>query len=547
MNKYLIVLLILCCMAGLRCGQNALEQGGGGIETVALAGRAVYSGNTPAAAARVLLRTQNYLKDTAAATIDSIVTTKFDTKTDDSGYFVIDSVPAGLVYTLEINDGNSFASLSRGTIPADSSVHNLSTVTLRPTGSITGDIDSSASSGVEWYAQLYGLERAVRLDKTAGTFTLIDVPEGVYSIHIVSSSSLKPVITHDSVSVPSGDTVFLPYALWRYSQRLYLNTTASGADVPNMVTGFPVCIRLTGSNFNFGQAKNGGEDLRFTKSDNSPLPYEIEQWDSAQGQAEAWVTVDTVWGNNSTQYIMMYWGNSNAAGNSNSAAVFDTAMGFQGVWHLADSSASVASDATGNHFNGLKNGVSPASDVSGATGKAQGFNGSSSYISVPNTAAGMLDFPENGSYGFSAWVYADTLDGQYHMILSKGDNQYGMQIHNINEWEIFEFHGATGWQCIRTPAAARRWTYVVGIRAGSNEYLYVDGALADSTMITVSDTAGRNTSSNVYIGRRSDSPSDRYWGGTIDEVCIANVTRSADWIRLCYMNQKAVDALVNFR
>jgi hypothetical protein len=227
--------------------------------------------------------------------------------------------------------------------------------------------------------------------------------------------------------------------------------------------------------------------------------------------------------------------------------VFDTAMGFQGVWHLADTSASAATDATGNHFNGVKNSVSAASDVSGAAGTALGFNGSSSYISVPNTATGKLDFPENSSYSISAWVYTDTLDSQYHAILSKGDMQYGLQIHNINEWEIFEFHGAAGWQCIRSPATARKWTYLVGMRAGASEYLYVDGALADSTIITVSDTAGRNTSSNVYIGRRSDSPFDRYWRGTIDDVCITNVARSADWIRLCYMNQKAGDQLVNRR
>jgi hypothetical protein len=290
-NKYLIVLLILCCMAGLRCGQNALQQGGGGIETVALAGRAVYPGNTPAAAARVLLRTQNYLKDTAAATIDSIVTTKFDTKTDDSGYFVIDSVPAGLVYTIEINDGNSFASLSKGTIPADSSVHNLSTVTLRPTGSITGAIDSSASSGVEWYAQVYGLERAARLNKVTGTFILTDVPEGTYSIHLVSSSSLKPAVTHDSIQALSGDTVVLPYAVWHYSRQLCINTSATGASVPGDVTGFPVCIRLTSSNFTFSQARNNGADIRLTKSDNTSLPYEIERWNAAAGAAEIWVKV----------------------------------------------------------------------------------------------------------------------------------------------------------------------------------------------------------------------------------------------------------------
>jgi hypothetical protein len=49
----------------------------------------------------------------------------------------------------------------------------------------------------------------------------------------------------------------------------------------------------------FSQAQFGGSDIRFTKADNTFLPYEIERWDSAHSQAEIWVKVDTVFGNDS--------------------------------------------------------------------------------------------------------------------------------------------------------------------------------------------------------------------------------------------------------
>lgn len=39
----------------------------------------------------------------------------------------------------------------------------------------------------------------------------------------------------------------------------------------------------------------------------------------------------------------------------------------------------------------------------------------------------------------------------------------------------------------------------------------------------------------------------RNFFGTIDEVRVCRVARSADWIKLCCMNQKEQDALVLFK
>ena len=82
---------------------------------------------------------------------------------------------------------------------------------------------------------------------------------------------------------------------WKYSKQLYLNTTATGADVSGTVTDFPVLVRLNSGTFNFAEAKVNGDDIRFTKSDGlTPLLYEVEQWDATAGQAAVWVKVDTV-------------------------------------------------------------------------------------------------------------------------------------------------------------------------------------------------------------------------------------------------------------
>ena len=41
--------------------------------------------------------------------------------------------------------------------------------------------------------------------------------------------------------------------------------------------------------------------------------------------------------------------------------------------------------------------------------------------------------------------------------------------------------------------------------------------------------------------------SDGFFKGSIDEVRILNAAQSPDWVRLCYMNQRAEDRLVVFK
>jgi len=55
---------------------------------------------------------------------------------------------------------------------------------------------------------------------------------------------------------------------------------------------------------------------------------------------------------------------------SNSAAVFDTANGFQGVWHLSDATHSIVHDATANGYHGTPSPTAPIA-VNGVIGGSQ--------------------------------------------------------------------------------------------------------------------------------------------------------------------------------
>jgi hypothetical protein len=124
------------------------------------------------------------------------------------------------------------------------------------------------------------------------------------------------------------------------------------------------------------------------------------------GIAEIWVNVDTIRVNSDSQYITMLWGNPSADNALVGSSVFDTANGFQGVWHLNENlstSTDSVRDRTSNNNHGswVENEISA---VDGAIGGALKFNGSTSgnesYVKLPN--ATNLDY--HGNITISCWV-----------------------------------------------------------------------------------------------------------------------------------------------
>ncbi|MGB7567844.1 MAG: DUF2341 domain-containing protein [Chitinivibrionales bacterium] len=523
--------------------------GGSGSETVV--GKALMPGGGPAAKAVIRLRSAGYL-----APVNGLATSagagRADAIADDSGRFSVKATAAGQ-YCLEINNSAGNASLLTLSLSGTTDTAAIGVVTLEKTASVLGTALDAAGGE----AQVFGLERLASVDSVSGAFSFSDLPAGTFTFRLVSKQKPQSVLTIASVMLAAGDvqTVSLPGG-WTSSKRLYFNTTASGAAVTASVTGFPALIRLTGANFDFTGAQSGGGDLRFSKSDNTPLPYEIERWDPADGLAEAWVKVDTISGDDSAQYVIMYWGASasSATSLSNSASVFDTAEGFQGVWHLQESGKSGAPDATANQYDGVASDTAPT-QVTGPIGVAQQFNGVSNYISMAGTAGGKLNLPENGTYSLSAWVKVGPFPNQSSVIVSKQLYQYTLQLRNDNFWEFHVFDNTVGFESTASEAAAGVWTHVEGVRSGTNQYFYVNGSLCSSiaadTMQPGNTTYSRITSNDVCVGRlpviNNPGQTWRYFTGAIEEVRISNVAHNSDWVKLCYMNQRPDDKLVLFK
>ncbi|HEX2958334.1 MAG TPA: DUF2341 domain-containing protein [Chitinispirillaceae bacterium] len=497
---------------------------------------------SPAVGASIRLRSRDYIANHDTSFIDTV---SRNAVTDKNGAFIIDSVDSGS-YFIEANDGNSHAVLLSCEMASDDTILKLPEATLLPTGTIKGTFTTRPDGSKALSIQIYGLERSGVYDSTSGEFYIFDVPGGKYTIRIhATSSTSKPVeIPNVTISPDNftnvGSIDFIRQSTWLYSQNIYINTTSTGADIAANVTNFPLLLRLRQENFVFNNAKNDGSDIRFTKSNGASLCYEIERWDAAEQEAEIWVKIDTIYGNNSIQHFMMYWGNPDASDSSNSTTVFDTSNGFTGVWHLGETDGK-AYDATGNSFNGKDSGSTTAS---GMIGNARKFT-NKSHIKIP----GLLNTPSNVT--LSAWAQCDTstLAGQEIIslgdaVLIRMDDNSGMgtlgsffyDSANYIATNNGKFYAKTGWHHL---------AYSFDFKNHFQTF-FIDG-VPSATTSDSNSIHYANLGTDTYIGIHGNKKQSFYFNGRIDEVRVNNTAVSADYIKLCFMNQRVDDKLVVYR
>jgi len=362
------------------------------------------------------------------------------------------------------------------------------------------------------------------------------------------------------------------YTAWSGHRDIVLNTSATGANVTENVTKFPVLVRLTNDEAAVMQAsKPGGADIRFSKADDlTPLPYQIDTWEP--WGAVIWVLVDTIYGNNATQKIRMHWGNPAATSQSNGAAVFDTANGFVAVWHLGNAAGasprpnSVAGAPTAIFRNALvtqqpvRGIIGMADSLAGGPGSNDGTGdeaGLGHHIDLTGGGApytGYSDF--TGGFNYSLWVNPNANYANFERFLQMVDDTTYSSANSSGTRIMFLRHtGNSGSLAIRatgitsgtTPTFANHpgvWKHFVVNKAPGTSAMtiYVDGtqfhAYGNTAEIPVS------TRQYAWIGRSFD-PANNYLNAKVDAPQMSKVARSAAWIKLAYENQKAANSLVN--
>jgi hypothetical protein len=537
-------------VAGI-AGCTGLQSAGSVSETTngVVTGALVDQTGTPARNAKVLLLPAGYdpVKDSMDIAADT---------TDSLGRYSFVQVRPGEYAVFATHNDNGTNVRITGIVARDID-DTVATGTLRMSGAVRVAI-STVIGAENGYVYIPGTPLFRFIANGTDFVTLDGVPAGKVEMLAFSTIATQEfsVIRYD-MHIVSQDTTTVWNTMYRFSRKLFLNTSASGADVAGGVSDFPVLVRLNDKNFNFSQAGTDGSDIRFARSDSSFLPSEIVRWDPVAELAEVWVNVDTVRGGDSTQSITLYWGNPDASATKNRTAVFDTVHGFAGVWHLGETSGTVADDASPNGLAGEFRGGLP-NYGRGPSGNCQnimqrdsdyidmgdaidpGVNDISVGIWIKRASFGTpqaLAGKTNGGYPSATYGFLLSIDpGNFpHFNIATGGAAWGDE-------GTFEVAGnkaivdSTAWHQV----------FVVIDRTGNNYCrFYVDGV--DCTGNRGGDISRLSEVANALrfrIGTENDNNAS--FKGSISEATVAFTVRSADWVKLCYMNQREQDALVHW-
>lgn len=303
-----------------------------------------------------------------------------------------------------------------------------------------------------------------------------------------------------------------------------IDTSKIGA-VGGVVTNFPVLVDTRWiTQYDSLESATDRADVHFVSSTWGALKFDREQ-----GNKNIYhVKVPAPY---TASYFYMCYGDRTRSDGANPTAVWDA--NYVMVQHMADSTTSVTSDATSNGNIGTKKGANEPLQAAGKIGYGQTFDGSDDYNNAPNSATLLL---ANTSLTLSAWVKTSSATQQgifSHYNYNAGETGYLLHILANGRVQLKVSANGVGFTYNEgttsdvTTLNDGLWHHIVAVwDYGVGFNIYIDGALTTSNpMIKTGDIT---LSTTLGIGR-----GDGYYGGsfngTIDEVRISNIARSAAW------------------
>jgi hypothetical protein len=187
-------------------------------------------------------------------------------------------------------------------------------------------------------------------------------------------------------------------------------------------------------------------------------------------------------------------------------------------------------DRSGNGNVGTLNNLPASSGVTGQIGQALSFNGTSTYISVPQSSI----LQPLAAITLSAWVFPKSTTNNQWVISRPYTTgawaspfvSYGLEIFDgTNTPPAFQVttitHGRNNLHSSLGVLTTNVWAHIAGVYTGAKQLIYVNGQLAGSVAqsTNIDYTGG---ASNVDIGQRSEYSAGEFLNCNADDVRIYN-------------------------
>jgi hypothetical protein len=342
------------------------------------------------------------------------------------------------------------------------------------------------------------------------------------------------------------------------------HTKVSDLDGVSYYENFPMLIKFSGDNAMklspCGEIHQvDGSDIMFTDSNGYVLDHEIEEYDGSSGTLVAWVEIPELYTGAPTDITVHYGKESLQCATDNPTGVWDGGANnnYKGVWHLKEDPEAAApefkdSTAYGNHGS-AETSMNSADQVSGQMGGAIDFDGSDDMIEVTSSSS----LNPSSAVTVEAWIYwPNCPDADIPWVVKADDEvdtdagvtsaRYALWSEGNSSCTQFDFcindtHN-DGQYCVEgradsttTPA----WYHLVGTFSGTELKIYRDGSLLDTKAYSGTITGGATES--LTFARSCNGCSKDFYG-TMDEVRISDIARTAGWIATEYANQSDPDS-----
>jgi hypothetical protein len=380
-----------------------------------------------------------------------------------------------------------------------------------------------------------------------GTFSATLYTAGSQTITATDMGNSSVVGISGSIAVSSGMNGF--------AHRRAITVQGSKISQVNQTTlsNFPVLVCFNGSgscnssltpSFSSSVQNSNGYDIVFTTDSacSSNLNWEVEKYNSSTGELEAWIKTPPSSLSYNTDYTFyMCYGKSGISSFQGGAtgSVWDT--NYKGVFHFGDGTTLSLRNSIGSN-HGTNHGSVAVAGPSGLGGAA-GFGGGwptsyEQYISTPVDDRG-------AAWTREFWLYAG--DNNYTGIMAGMGGPGGCSAgYNFNrrttnrvelqrDCEVGSDFGSTGL------ISSSAWQHLVFTRTGDNAVdgfaLYINGSLIG----TAHTWGGSGADGGIAFGSSGGYAIE----GSLDEVRLSNIVRSADWIKTEYNNQNLPSTFYN--